>query len=201
MLVLQDDGVEQYRNSEIGSLVKILIFQFKHNSEEIKYLQEKFGGPVSRQKIEEVFPEYYERAIISTVFAGMVLEALLYDYALEIKSKTFADKVSREMLECELKSIYKEVVSDDTQEIIDLCDKLKEFRHARKYYVHNKSMDLIKNPKEKLNLFNCYSSLKMVYEVAVKISLWSPKYDMAKVLCYFLQEAVESTRGYRIELK
>ncbi|MBM95647.1 MAG: hypothetical protein CMI09_07360 [Oceanospirillaceae bacterium] len=131
MLKFRDEEVEQYRASEIGRLVRILTFQFKHNSLEIVELNKLFGQPPERDKIEEIYPEFYDRGIICTVFAGMAIEALLYDFAFEVKSKNFAETVSKKPIENELQSIYIEVVKSDHSEITQLINRLEKFRKTR----------------------------------------------------------------------
>ena len=200
MLKLKDGEVEQYRHSEIGRLVRVLIIQFKHNSSEIIDLNRLFGQPVGRDRVEEIYPEFYDRGIICTVFTGMAIEALLYDFAFEVKSKTFAEKVSQKPLEDELKTIYEEVVKPDCSGIEQLISKLRNLRKTRRYYVHNKSTKVGRNPKETLDMYSCASSLELLYEVAFNVYRWCPNYYLAGLISSSLSEVFEETRGYKIEL-
>ena len=200
MIKIDENGWSEYRTSEICKFIRILVHQFVNYSYEIKVLHSEFGGFPGRDVVEEKFPEFFERNIVSTVFLGVFLENLLYDIALDLKSKNFADTVSNSPIEIEFNNICELIQSAPISDVEAIASDLEKFRKTRKYYVHNKSHKLGCNPKEDLELYTPASAVELAHRVCHFLSMWHPKYQFTGVVCLVLANVFHEVRGYEINL-
>ncbi len=200
MIKIDENGWSEYRTSEIGKFIRILVHQFVNYSNEIKALHSEFGEFPGREAIEERFPEFFERNIISTVFLGVFLENVLYDIAVDLESKTFADEVSHKPIEIEFKNICARIQNAPIRDIDAIASDVEKFRNTRKYYVHNKSQKLGLNPKEKLELYTPASAVEFAHKVCHFLNTWHPKYQLSGIVCFVLAGVFHEIRGYEIGL-
>ena len=200
MIKIDENGWSEYRTSEIGKFIRILVHQFVNYSNEIKVLHSEFGGFPGRDTVEEKFPEFFERNIISTVFLGVFLDNLLFDIAIDLKGKNFANDVSNARIEIEFNSICKLIHNAPIRDIEAIASDLEKFRKTRNYYVHNKSQKLDCNPKEELELYTPASAVEFAYKVCHFLSTWHPKYQLTGVVCLVLADVFHEVRGYEINL-
>ena len=200
LIKVDENGWSEYRTSEIGKFIRILVHQFVNYSNEIKALNSEFGEFPGREAVEEIFPEFFERGIISTVFLGMFLENLLYDIAVDLKSKCFADKVSNKTIEVEFNDICQLIQGAPFRDVEAIARDLEKFRKTRKYYVHNKSKKLGSNPKEELELYTPASAVEFVHRFCQFLNTWHPRYQLTGVVCLVLADVFQEVRGYEINL-
>lgn len=200
MIKNDENAWSECRKSEIGIFIRILVHQFENYSNEIKALYYEFGCFPGLETIDKKFPEYFERSIISTVFLGIFLENLLYDVAVDLKGKSFADRISKRKIEEEFNEICELIQSAPVIEVEAISSDLKSFRKTRNYYVHNKSQNTNHNPKDGLELYTPESAVKFAYKVCRFLNTCYSEYQLARIVCVVLADAYRKARDYDIDL-
>ncbi|MEP3351505.1 MAG: hypothetical protein ABJN96_16325 [Marinomonas sp.] len=196
MIKVENDELIQFRSSSLGKLIRIVCYQFKHSCSEKKLIYSTFGREPSIDQINELCPEYFDRTITATVFTGMVIEALLYDYAVVRCSKTYAEKVSRKPIDIEFAEIVRDILSNEGCEESEMSARLDKFRKVRVHFVHNKSTDLGKYNKEEFEYLSPDDCLQLLIDFFVYFANKDPEYVLTQVTLNQLSELQITERGF-----
>lgn len=196
MLRIENNEVIQFRASSLGKLIRIVGFQFKHYCNEMKLTYSVFGKTPTAEQIDELCPEYFDRTITSTVFTGMVIEALLYDYAVVKRSKTYADKVSRKPIDTEFSEIVRDIFGKQGGEESELSARLDKFKEVRVHFVHNKSTEMARYNKKNLDYLSPDKCLQLLIDFFEYFSNLDPKYALAKLTLEHLNDLQVRERGF-----
>jgi hypothetical protein len=162
----------------------------------MRLLYSTFGKVPDPDVIEDLCPEYFDRTITATVFTGMVLEALLYDYASVKRSKSYADKVSFKTLENEFIAIAKDLLQLAGPREKELSERLTGFRKVRKYFVHNKSSEPGKGVNYNLDFLSPDGCVQLLIDVAEYFYSHDKEYVLFSVCLDSLKGLQQTERGF-----
>lgn len=196
MLKVENGEVVQCRASSLDKMIRILGFQFKHYCSEMKLIYSTYGKNATPQQIEELCPEYFDRSVTATVFAGMILEAFFYDYSVVRRSKTFADKVSNKRINVEFKEIAKEILGLDGQEETEVANRLERFKDVRVHFVHNKSTEVGKYNKKNLDYLSPDGNLQLVIDILDYFHKRDSEYLLSQLVLDNLRSLQIQERGF-----
>lgn len=196
MIKVENDELIQFRSSSLGKLIRIVGYQFKHYCSEMKLIYSTFGREPTADQINELCPEYFDRTITATVFTGMVIEALLYDYAVFKCSKTYAEKVSGKPIDIEFIQIAKDIFSNEGRKESEMSARLDNFKKVRVHFVHNKSTALGKYNKKELEYLSPDGCLQLLIDFFAYFSSNDPEYVLAQLTLDQLSELQITERGF-----
>ena len=196
MIKVENDELIQFRSSSLGKLIRIVGYQFKHYCSEMKLIYFTFGRESTAEQINELCPEYFDRTITATVFTGMVIEALLYDYAVVKRSKTYAEKVSGKPIDIEFTEIARDIFRNEGHDESEMSARLDKFKKVRVHFVHNKSTDLGKYNKKELEYLSPDGCLQLLIDFFAYFSNNDPEYVLAQLALDQLSELQITERGF-----
>jgi len=196
VLRIENEEVIQFRASSLENLIRIVGFQFKHNCNEMKLIYSNFGKEPTIEQINELCPEYFDRTITSTVFTGMVIEALLYDYAVVKRSKTYAEKVSGKPIDIEFSEIARDILGKESCEENELSARLEKFKKVRVHFVHNKSTEIGKYNKKNLDYLSPDGCLQLLIDFFKYFSNFDQEYTLAQLTLEHLKDLQVTARGF-----
>ncbi|MEP0074001.1 MAG: hypothetical protein ABJE79_14990 [Marinomonas sp.] len=128
------------------------------------------------------------------------MENVLYDIAVDLKGKSFADRVSNNKIEVEFNGICQLIQGVPTRDVEAIASDLEKFRETRKYYVHNKSQKLGSNSKEELELYTPAFAVEFAHRFCQFLNTLHPRYKLTGVVCLVLADVFQEVRGYEINL-
>lgn len=162
----------------------------------MKLIYSTFGKESTVEQINELCPEYFDRTITATVFTGMVIEALLYDYAVVKRSKTYAEKVSGKPIDIEFSEIARDILGKESCEESELSVRLEKFKKVRVHFVHNKSTETGKYNKKNLDYLSPDGCLQLLIDFFGYFANIDQEYILAQLTLEQLNELQVSERGF-----
>jgi hypothetical protein len=196
VIKIENGELIQFRASSLGKLIRIVCFQFEHYCSEMKLIYSTFGEEPTDKQINKLCPEYFDRTITATVFTGMVIESLLYDYAIVKRSKTYAEKVSGKPIDLEFSEITRDILGKEGCEESELSARLKKFKKVRVHFVHNKSTETGKYNNKNLDYLSPSGCLQLLIDFFGYFANIDQEYILAQLTLDQLKELQVSKRGF-----
>lgn len=195
MIEAIEGKLTQVRASGIAELLKVVTEQFIIHCNTVNLVYEKYGKiPEGKLLAQESF-DAKTQAIVSQVFTAMIIEAFYFDYSHGKKSKSEAEKWSKQSPVEKFSSLAKKFWNIENIEEIELYKQLHDLNKVRKRWVHNQSTQLGRYRKD-LNYLSSDGCVELLRSFFSFVDEQDPSYKAAKLISDYLSALQFNIKGY-----